>query len=329
MKLFCATHGHCFDGLCSAVLFSRAMRHGALDLSPDLPFELLACGYGPRQARPESLQLAGSKLAILDYRYAALPELEYYFDHHRTAFDCHAERQDFEARQERSPSHFAFDDAASSCTKLLADHLHKTAGLDLTDLGELITWADTVDSARFESPIAASNYEHPVLRLVSVVEQYGDSAFLKEAVPILESGSLLAFSRSSFVERKYATIRPHHEHYLNLVRTRGAVEGRVAFVDMTDEPVHAISKFAVYAEFPQALYSVVLARLKSALKISVGYNPWCGPALDHDIGTLCALHGGGGHPVVGGIAFSLEELDKARTVASNLARTLELRGEAT
>jgi hypothetical protein len=328
MKLICATHGHCFDGLSSAVLFLRAKKHGALGLGKDVSFELHACGYGPRQTRPESLLRSGGTLAILDYRYAALPELGYYFDHHRTAFENAGDREHFEARRALEPDRFIFDESASSCTKLLAEHLAGKAGLDLADLQELVSWADVVDSAKFESARAASNYDHPILRLVSVVEQYGDAEFLAKAVPILESSPLLDFSRSDFVERRYASIRPHQEHYLKLMRSRGTLGSRVAYVDITDEPVHAISKFAVYAEFPDARYSVVVARLKSALKISVGYNPWCGSALEHDIGTLCARHGGGGHPVVGGIAFSLDELERAKLVASSLAETLELGGEA-
>jgi hypothetical protein len=326
MRMLCATHGHCFDGLASAVIFLRAAKKGALGLDPSAPVEFAACGYGPRQPRPETVAQDASELAILDYRYSTLPELKYYFDHHRTAFANTSERNDFQERQRKAPERFRYDETASSCTKLLAEHLGQREALDLSDLRDLICWADIVDSARFESPKAASNFDNPVMRLVSVVEQYADAAFLRDAVPILESSPLLDFCRSELVERRFASLRPHQEHYRSLVKTRGTLSDRVAFVDMTDEAVHAISKFAVYAEFPGALYSVVLARLKSALRISVGYNPWCGMAREHDIGTLCAGHGGGGHPVVGGIAFPLDELERARRVASGLATTLAREG---
>jgi hypothetical protein len=323
MKFLIASHGHCFDGLASAVIFLRAIRRSALGLSPDAELEYAALGYGPRQTRPETLTLSFEKLAILDYRYSARSELSYYFDHHRTAFANSEERADFERRQKAEPERYAYDEAVSSCTKLLAEHLIKWEGLELGDLAELIAWADTVDAARFQDAHSASDYNNPVLRLVSVVEQYGDAAFFRRAAPLLESSSLLDFCRSDLIEERYGSIYPHQRRYFDLVKTRGVLGARVAYVDLSEDTIHAVSKFAVYAEFPRALYSVVLARQKSALRISVGYNPWCGMAREHDIGTMCAEHGGGGHPVVGGIAFQLNELDRARTIARGLAKTLE------
>jgi hypothetical protein len=66
----------------------------------------------------------------------------------------------------------------------------------------------------------------------------------------------------------------------------------------------------------------VIGRLKHGPKISVGYNPWSGTPLDTDISSICARYGGGGHPVVGGIAFSNAELEQARTVARQIADEL-------
>jgi nanoRNase/pAp phosphatase (c-di-AMP/oligoRNAs hydrolase) len=54
----------------------------------------------------------------------------------------------------------------------------------------------------------------------------------------------------------------------------------------------------------------------------VGYNPWSGQPLDTDISAICARHGGGGHPVVGGIAFPASEIDRARSVAREITNEL-------
>jgi len=70
------------------------------------------------------------------------------------------------------------------------------------------------------------------------------------------------------------------------------------------------------------VYSVIVGLLKSGAKISVGYNPWSGQTLDRDISAICARYGGGGHPVVGGIAFKSSELDRARSVAREIAEEL-------
>jgi hypothetical protein len=65
-----------------------------------------------------------------------------------------------------------------------------------------------------------------------------------------------------------------------------------------------------------------VALLKNGAKISVGYNPWSGKPRDADISAICARHGGGGHPVVGAIPFRADDLERARTVAREIAAEL-------
>src|SRR5690242_5720728 len=50
MRFVVASHGHCFDGLSSAVVFTRLMKElGA----PEARFEYRTCGYGAGQARAD------------------------------------------------------------------------------------------------------------------------------------------------------------------------------------------------------------------------------------------------------------------------------------
>jgi nanoRNase/pAp phosphatase (c-di-AMP/oligoRNAs hydrolase) len=96
----------------------------------------------------------------------------------------------------------------------------------------------------------------------------------------------------------------------------------VVYVDLTEEVLEGVGKFVTYALFPDSVYSVVVGLLKNGPKISVGYNPWSGRPLDTDISSICARYGGGGHPVVGGIAFANSEVDRARAVARQIADEL-------
>lgn len=317
MRLLCATHGHCFDGLASAVVFTRW-----LSSQPNCEILYRACGYGPRQGRPEGASDCDA-LAVLDYRYAPVDRLEYYFDHHMTAFSEPGALEHFELRRRRSPRRFVYDAGISSCTRLLAEHLDHSAECDLGGLESLIHWADIVDAARFPSAEAASDVSQPVLRLVSVVEQFGDDAFLEHAVPLLERSGLESFAESPLVEARYGAIVPHHEHYRSLVRQRGALRGHIADVDLTADTIKAVTKFAVYAEFPTALYSVVLAKLSSAIRVSIGYNPWSGLERKHDLGAICASYGGGGHPVVGGISLPTSDLGRAQQIRAEILDLLE------
>ncbi len=318
MRSVCATHGHCFDGLSSAVLYSEFLRHHA----PGCSLTVRGCGYGPKQPQPSAEMLSGDLNAILDFRYVAAPGLTLYFDHHRTAFVSDTEREDFERHQRDEPDLFVFSPTSSSCTKLLGQTLQTRHGLDLSHFHDLIEWADVVDSARFPSAVAATDTAEPVMQLVSVVEQFGDDRLLEKLVPRIAGEGLAAVARSPLVREKYASIQPEHEAYAQRVRSRGELCGRAVLVDLTEKRVRSLTKFAVYAEYPRAVYSVLIALLSSGVKISVGHNPWSGAPCEHDISAICARYGGGGHPMVGGIAFAKADLVRAREVARTIVEEL-------
>jgi hypothetical protein len=320
MRLVVATHGHCFDGLSSAVVFSRLRQElGAKDAS----FEYRTCGYGAGQARAEDKLFTGDENAILDYRFCPSAKLSWYFDHHRTAFANEPDRELFEGR--RGSGQFFFDPAYSSCTKLIADVARDRFGVALPELSELVKWADLVDAARFASPEDAVSRTSPIMQLVSVVEHYGDDAFFKELVPELMRRPLLEVAQTKAISNRYKPLGKKHERFVQRVQQKSERLGRVVFVDLTESVLESVGKFVTYALFPDSVYSVVVGLLKNGPKISVGYNPWSGRPLDTDISAICARYGGGGHPVVGGISFPSAAVDEARRVARSIAT--ELNGE--
>jgi hypothetical protein len=128
MRAVVATHGHCFDGLCSAVVFTRLLR--ALR-GPAVRFFYQGCGYAPTQRSVEGM-LDGDENAILDYRFSASDKVHWYFDHHRTAFGSDADRAFFEARREALPYHY--DASYSSCTKLVRDVAEARYGVAMPEL---------------------------------------------------------------------------------------------------------------------------------------------------------------------------------------------------
>jgi hypothetical protein len=318
MRLVVATHGHCFDGLASAVLFTRLMQK-----TNEEPLELSyrACGYGGGQARADEAMLDGEQNAILDYRYTASERVTWYFDHHRTAFGSEVDREHFEAR--RGNGRFFYDSECSSCTKLIDRVAREQLGVADLGLSELVGWADRIDSARFQSAAEAVDRSNPVMRLVSVVEHYGDDAFITKLVPELLSKPLAEVAASPEVAARYRPLGKKHERFVDRVKKSSLRQGRVVFVDLTEEVLDSVGKFVTYALFPDSVYSVIVGLLKHGPKISVGYNPWSGRPLDTDISSICARYGGGGHPVVGGIAFSNTEVERARSVARDIAAELQ------
>lgn len=318
MLFVCATHGHCFDGLASAVVFTRLLAR----LRPDAELTYRACGYGPNQQKPEARLLVGEENAILDYRYYDVPRLTWYFDHHQTAFAGPEDEASFQALRADAPDRFVFNPEYTSCTKLIADVASQRFGLAAPELAPLVEWADAIDSARFASPEVATDFSNPVMQLASVVEHYGDDKFLTKLVPALLERPLEQVARSNLVTDKFKGLGPRYDRFLERVRDRGQLRGRVVLVDLTERTVDAVAKFATYALFPEAMYSVMVGLMSGAVKISVGYNPWCGTDRDVDICSICSRWGGGGHPVVGGISFPKSELERAQAVAAQIADEL-------
>ena len=316
MLFVVASHGHCFDGLSSAVLFTRLMHERGLSQAK---YEYKACGYGMNQQRNDEKLLVGDENAILDYRFKSSPKLTWYFDHHRTAFPSEADREAFDAAHN---PHYFFDATYSSCTKLIADTAKKQFGFSDPLLEPLVRFADIVDSARFDSPEQAIDRSDPTMRLVSVVEHYGDDGFYAQLVPELLQKPLSEVAASSAINERYKPLGKKHERFVERVREKSEVQGRVVFVDMTDTLLESVGKFVTYALYPESVYSVLVGVLKGGPKISVGYNPWSGKPLDADISAICARYGGGGHPVVGGISFAANEVERARLVAREIAKEL-------
>jgi hypothetical protein len=317
MRVVIATHGHCFDGLASAVLFTRLLRE--VEPNAKKP-EYRACGYGIGQQKADHALLAGEQNAILDYRFCPSDSLTWYFDHHRTAFQDETHRHAFD--QKSGNGRYFYDATYSSCTKLIADVSAREFNVEDPILADLIHWADVVDAARFESPDQAIDRTNPVMRMVSVVEHYGDDAFIARMVGLLLDRSLSEVARSPDVEERYAPLGEKHSRFIERVKLKSERRGRVVFVDLSESLLESVGKFVTYALFPDSVYSVILGVLKSGAKISVGYNPWSGKPLDSDISAICARYGGGGHPVVGGISFKTSELERARLVARQIADEL-------
>jgi hypothetical protein len=317
MRAVVATHGHCFDGLCSAVVFSRLLRELR---GPSVRFHYLSCGYAPAQRALDGL-LDGDENAILDYRFCANEKVGWYFDHHRTAFGSAEDRAFFDARQASRPYHY--DASYSSCTKLVRDIALARYGVAMPELEPLTAWADKVDSAAFESAEAALDYSHPVMQLVSVVEHHGDGELLSRLVPRLLDTPIEVVAQRAEHRELYRKIRRKKAAFAKRVQQNARTMDRVVLVDLSGAELETYGKFVTYALYPNAMYSVIVGRFKNGARINVGYNPWSERRLDRDLSVICGRYGGGGHPFVGGISFPAEDVLRAKNVAQEIALELD------
>lgn len=323
VDLFVATHGFCFDGLCSAALFTRLVAHVAGSAERVVYH---AATYRPGKSGVAPRRLVGKTNAVLDYRFVTKAErLDWYFDHHVTAFATPEERAAYDAHvaERRGAERRWFHDGAyTSCTKLVADVGAATFGLDPAPVAEIVRWADMIDSAAFPSARVAVERDEPVLQLMTVIEHACDDDFLQRMVPRVLAEGLESIARTPEVQAAYAPLEQGNKAFVELVRKRAVVRGQVVYVDLSAEAIEVATKFVTYALFPDTPYSVVLTRSSAGKsKVSVGYNPWSNRPRRHDIASICQRFGGGGHPGVGAVALA-GDVAAAQKVADEIAREL-------
>ncbi len=319
-KVLVAAHGHCFDGLCSSVIFTHLRRH--IVPGEDVTFAYRTMGYGPGQHGVDPALLSGDENAILDFRFSQSQKLTWYFDHHLSAFPSEGDRVAFDNRGSDSPRRMFHDASYGSCTKYIADIGRKHFGFDPHGLRELIRWADMIDSASFPSAEMAVARAEPVLHLMTVVEHHGGDVFFESMVPRLLVESLEDIARSREIQDAYAPLAAQHQGFVDLVKAHAVVRGPVIAVDLSEGIVEVATKFVTYALWPESTYSVVLTRSDTKCKISIGYNPWSPFARKHNIAALCERYGGGGHAVVGAISLPNEDVERARQLALQLSEEL-------
>lgn len=316
MDFLIAHHGHCFDGAASAALFTRYVRE-RLDASATIAYRGLA--YEPNAPPPGDRLREGAINAILDFRYTKSPLLEWYFDHHVSAFQEPSSKEHF--LKDRSGKKF-HDSQYGSCTKLIADILKAKFDWEAKDLTELIEWADVIDAARFPNADVASGLDHPALEITAVIQEQGDDVFNAEIIPMLATMPLREVASAPLVAQRVAPIRQRHETLVGRMARAGEQRGNVAVFDLADQPLESVNKFVGYKLFPTALYSVVLSWTPRRAKISVGFNPWAPKPRRHNIAAICEAYGGGGHPVVGAISLPPHDLRKAREVVGEVVELL-------
>ncbi len=316
-----ATHGHCFDGMCSAVAFTHLQR----SLRDGLTFEYFGAGYGPGQNGVDPAKLRGDESAILDFRFSRSDKLTWYFDHHVSAFAAPEDRAAYEAHvssHEGKARRMFHDGKYGSCTKYIADIGKSVFGVSFDGLAELVRWADIIDSASFPSAEMAVARKEPALQLMTVIEHHGDDAMLVHMIKRLLVEPLDAVASSEEVQKAFAPLQAGHAGYVDVVRAHATMRGDAVVVDLSDHLIDVASKFVTYALFPESLYSIVLTRSQTKCKLSIGYNPWAPRPRTHDIASICERYGGGGHAVVGAVSLVASDLTRAKQIASDVAEEL-------
>ena len=315
-------HDKCFDGACSASLFTRFHRECIAD---DAVYEYHGLVHRAGALFDER-EFTGDENAIVDFKYSSSPRITWWFDHHLSAFLTPRDQQNFLDCQ-KDPicgAHKFFDPDYTSCTSFLAHIASTRFGFDTAPVAELIHWADIVDGALYESAESAVEMAAPAMKLTLIIESTQDPLFIPRLIPLLTELPLAEVLRQPFVAELLAPLLERHQQALELIRARSEERDGTIFFDITDHPTEGFNKFIPYYLHPNAVYSIGLSRSSFRTKVAVGSNPWTkeDPATMVNLASVCERYGGGGHARVGAISFPPDQGDRAREAAAEIVAEL-------
>jgi hypothetical protein len=307
-------HDRCFDGACSAAVFSDFFRR---NMDPQAEFVYGGLFHRADQLFEES-QFLGVENAIVDFKYCASPKITWWFDHHQSAFLSDEDAEHF--RRDKSGKKF-YDPHYRSCTKFIATIASEQFGYDASHLKELIHWADIIDGAQYENAKAAIEMKAPAMKLTLVFEAASQN-LTSRVIPVMTSKSLDEIANLPDVKASFEELFRRHLDSIEVIRERATHHGRVVFFDLADTDLGGYNKFIPYYLFPDSLYTVAVSEAGFRTKISVGSNPWAPVEPNRNLATICEHYGGGGHARVGAISYSPGELEKARKTAREIVEEL-------
>ncbi|MGB6194473.1 MAG: phosphoesterase [Terracidiphilus sp.] len=321
-------HDKCFDGACSASLFTRFHREC---IAPGAAYSYHGLVHRAGALFDES-EFTGDENAIVDFKYSASPRITWWFDHHLSAFLTPQDHEHFLACQ-RDPAcsmHKFFDPSYTSCTSFLARIASTRFAFNTAPVADLIHWANIVDGALYESPEAAVEMAAPAMKLTLIIESTQDPAFIPHLIPLLTEMPLADVLAQPFVAPLLPPLLDRHQKAIELIRERSEEKNGVIFFDITDHLLEGFNKFIPYYLHPNATYSIGLSKSSFRTKVSVGSNPWTkvDPATMVNLAQVCERYGGGGHARVGAISFPPDQADRARVAAAEIVAELRAQDPA-
>ncbi len=316
MKVRVLFHDHCFDGAAAAAFITRFLQ---AKFYPDAHFEYTGLAHRADQLFEPSL-FDGDVNAIVDFKYATDSNLSWYFDHHQSAFlspeDAEHFRRDTSGRKFLDPSY-------RSCTKFISTLVKERYGFEAPDLEELVTWADIVDGALYESAEAAVKMDAPAMQLTLVIEGSKGPRLVQRIIRLMQSQSLERILADPAIQAEYSDLLATHLRNIDVIQKTGSCDRGVIYFDLVDYGIEGYNKFIPYYLFPDSAYTVSVSTSSFRTKVSVGSNPWVREPLRHNLATICERYGGGGHPKVGAISFPIGAVVEARKAAAEIREELK------
>jgi len=308
-------HDKCFDGACSAALFSRFYRER---IRSDVDFVFSGLLHRAGSLFNEK-DFDGDENAIVDFKYSSSPRITWWFDHHQSAFLTPADAAHFE--QDQSNRKF-YDPDFKSCTSFIATVAQQRFGFDPTPVADLVHWADVIDGALYADARTAVEMKEPAMKLTMIIESNQNYEFSPRLIPLLASKPLAEVLQEPFVSSLLPPLLERHQRSIAILRDRTELKDGTLFFDVSDLEFEGYNKFVPYYLQPQSIYSVGLSKSSFRVKVSVGSNPWAPSPPVVNLAKICERYGGGGHARVGAISFDVTQQEAARKAAQEIVTEL-------
>jgi hypothetical protein len=293
-------HDKCFDGACSAALFSRFYSERVRN---DVEFVFSGLLHRAGALFNEK-DFDGDENAIVDFKYSSSPSITWWFDHHESAFLTPDDAAHFE--QDQSNCKF-YDPDFKSCTGFIATIGEQRFGFNPAPVAELISWTDIIDGALYPDARTAVEMKAPAMKLTMVIESAKDSSFAPQLIPLLASKPLAEIVEEPFVAALLPPLLERHQRSITILGERTELKDGTLFFDITDHDLEGYNKFVPYYLHPESVYSVGLSKSSFRVKVSVGSNPWAPTQPTVNLAKVCERYGGGGHARVGAISFDVTQ----------------------
>lgn len=276
-------HAQCFDGAVSAAM-ALDLLHARLGWNDAA---LVPVDYDVRSVW-ESVPTA-EEFAVVDFLFH--PRAALWVDHHASPFVAPEMAADF-ANGSRDSR--LYDPTAPSCARVLVAALADVAPQEAR-LSEIVSWADKIDSAAYETVEEALFDRAPALDLSRSLAE-ADAEFSNRVVRRIRSEGLGACRDPEVRRRAEAWLGRQQSGYRYFLPRARLVDDIVIFD--VDAREHTISRYFPFAIHREARYCAGILRLSTGMKITAMRNPW----LDFKsapLGTIMGRWGGGGHERIG------------------------------
>lgn len=308
-------HDKCFDGACSAALFSRFYKER---IRSEVEYEYSGLLHRAGALFDEN-KFDGDENAIVDFKYSSSPKITWWFDHHQSAFLSPADAAHFE--QDQSNQKF-YDPDFKSCTSFIAMIAEQRFGFDPHPVAELVRWADIVDGAMYDDAKSAVEMQAPAMKLTMAIEASTEHDFVKRLIRLLAYRPLAEILEEPFVAAVLPPLLERHHASIDVLRQRSKEKDGTIFFDITDLDLEGYNKFIPYYLHPDSVYSIGVSKSSFRVKVSVGSNPWSKREPTVNLAKVCERYGGGGHARVGAISFDVTQSDAAHKAALEIVEEL-------